>query len=218
MPSISSVLTALTSHAPGEPLELLIALIGVGGTIGTNATTDQATFACTSCSVIRGEGVRSALTWLKERVSGAIDIGGCRIVADRPIAFVRTGMGCVPEFDITAHEHSLFVAGTGDGDGVAIYVADVGINRLVVAQFDFGVGAIELRRYANATREALFEVKLRSIIKERRLRVARSGRCAWIRGYGNGEACGVLVGNTDRHVTRKFWCWPISRFDRDAVD
>ena len=193
-------------------------LVGVGGTISTDAAIDQATFACTSCPVIRGEGVRSALAWPKERVRRAVDIGGCRIVADRPIAFVRTGMCGVPEFDIAAHTHIFFVAGAGDRDGVAIYVADVGIDRLVVAQFDFGVGAIELRRYTNATREALFEVKLRIIAKEGRLRVARGGGGAWIRSYGNGDACGVLVGDTDRHVTGKFWCWPISWFDRYAVD
>lgn len=126
-------------------------LVGVGGTISTDAATDQATFACTSCPVIGGEGVRSALAWPKEWVRRAVDIGGRRIVADRPIAFVRTGMGGVPEFDIAAHIYSFFVAGAGDGDGVAIHVADVGVDRLVVAQFDFGVGAIELRRYTNAT-------------------------------------------------------------------
>ena len=151
MPSINSVLTALTSHAPGESLELLIALVGVGGTISANAATDQATFACTSCPVIRGEGVRSALAWPEEWVRGAIDIGGCGIVADRPIAFGRTGMGGVPEFDIAAHIHSFFVTGAGDGDGVAIYVADVGVDGLVVVQFDFGVGGIKLRRYTNET-------------------------------------------------------------------
>ena len=151
MLSISSVLIALTSHAPGELLKPLIVLVGVGGTISTNTATDQAAFACTSCLVIRGESVRSALAWLKERVSGAIDIGGRRIVADRSVAFVRTGLGGVPELDIAAHIHSFFVAGAGDGDGVAIYEADVGVDRLVVVQFDFGVGAVELRRYTNAT-------------------------------------------------------------------
>ena len=77
--------------------------------------------------------------------------GGGRIVADWPIAFVRTGLSGVPQFDIAAHVHSFFVAGAGDGDGVAIDVADIGVNRLVVAQFDFGGGAIELRCYVNET-------------------------------------------------------------------
>ena len=82
---------------------------------------------------------------------GTINIGGSRIVADRPITFVRTRLSRVPEFDIAAHMHSFFVAGARDGDGVAIDVADVGVDRLVVAQFDFGRGTIELRRYANLT-------------------------------------------------------------------
>lgn len=151
MPSISSVLIALTSHAPGEPLKSLIVLVGVGGTISTNAATNQATFTCTSCPVIRGESVRSALAWSKEWIRGAIDIGCRRIVADWPVAFVRTGLGGVPEFDIAAHIHSFSVTGTGDGDGIAVYVADVGIDRLVVVQFDFSVCAIELRRYTDAT-------------------------------------------------------------------
>ncbi len=154
---------ALTSHASGKFLKSLIELVGVGGTISTNAATYQATSASTSCQVIRGEGVRGALAWPKERMGGTIDIGGRRIVANWPIAFVRTGLSGVPEFDIAAHIHSFFVAGAGDGDGITIYIADVGVDRLVVAQFDFGVGAIELRRYANATRKALFEVKLRSV-------------------------------------------------------
>ena len=151
MSSVSSVLIALTCHAPGEPLEPRSALVGIGGTISANAATDQATFACTTCLVIRREGVRSALAWLKEWFRGAIDLSGCRIVADWPIAFVRTYIEGVPEVDIAAHMHSFFVAGARDGDGIAIYVADVGKDGLVVVQFDFAGGTIELRRYTNAT-------------------------------------------------------------------
>ena len=129
----------------------LIELVWVGGTISTNAATDHATLASTSCRVIRRKGIRSALAWLKERMSWTINIGGGRVVADRPVAFVWTELSGVPEFDIAAHMHSFFVAGAGDGDGVAIDVADIGVNRLVVAQFNFGGGAIELRCYANET-------------------------------------------------------------------
>ena len=152
MPSISSVLIALTCHAPGEPFEKMCAwLVGIGGTISANAATDQATCACTSCLVIPGEGVRSALAWPKPYFRGAIDLGGCRIVADRPVSFVRTYIIGVEEVDIAAHMHSVFVAGARDGDGIAIYVADVGKDGLVVVHFDFAIGTIKLRPYTNAT-------------------------------------------------------------------
>ena len=129
----------------------LIELSWVGRTVSTNAATDNTTLASTSCIVIRREGIRSALAWLKERMSWTMNNGGGRIVADWPIAFIRTGLIGVPEFDIAAHVHSFFVAGASDGDGVAVHVADIGVDRLVVAQFDFGGGAVELRRYANET-------------------------------------------------------------------
>lgn len=149
--ALSSLLIALASHASGKSFKALIELVRVGRTIRANAATDQATFASTSCRVICRKGVRSALAWSKKRVSGTIDLGGRGIVADRPIAFVRTDLSGVPEFNIAAHIHRFFVAGAGDRDGVAVYVADVRVDRLVVAQFDFGGGTIELRRYANLT-------------------------------------------------------------------
>ena len=123
-------------------------LLRISRTSTSHTAANQITLAVSTSRAIIWISIRSALARLKERSSSAslrLTTIGERIIADRTRTFIRAGNTIVEEGLVAACDYRTG-AGAGDGDGVALDIADVYEGSVdavkgVEAGFDKGASA-----------------------------------------------------------------------------